>query len=212
MVVEVLRRLDALELAGVGNHLRALIQATHLGTWFVLDGFPDCARALSGLLAGDPLGDVVFKDAFMRVCYAMRDRKLQAGCVVQVVFAPVVPCWRTSEGSGDQPALVDGSYLDDFVYFSEAPYPVRGPRSRGDAGLHHLRRDALACPLAPPAAWKDRGPLVPCRRRYGLGSSPRPGGSRHQLPFAGPRRLRALHCRLLQAHLLHVPAGCLHCL
>eukprot|EP00974_Lingulodinium_polyedra_P099546 9641450-Lingulodinium_polyedra.AAC.1 len=62
-----LQHADSLELIGASRHLRLLVEAAHSHTWFCTQGVAEPSSSAAGSRPGDPLGDVFFTAAILRV-------------------------------------------------------------------------------------------------------------------------------------------------
>eukprot|EP00974_Lingulodinium_polyedra_P068562 6640192-Lingulodinium_polyedra.AAC.1 len=66
-------------MAGVGQHLRALLAQAHQGSWSIVQGSLLPSIATSGSKAGDPLGGVLFVGVVTRLLQHISTKLREAG-------------------------------------------------------------------------------------------------------------------------------------
>ena len=127
-----LKGADALELAGVGRHLRLAVMTAYTQTWFTVQGCDDPCVSRRGTKAGDPLGDITFTLVVTRVLNEYAQRARAHGISVKLRRSPQEPCLAQPSADTDDIDLADDSYLDDALFLTTAPSPTQLLRQVGE--------------------------------------------------------------------------------
>ena len=121
-LVSFVKSASILSKMGVPKHVILAVRDSHECSWFSTEGVEEIVNSRSGSKPGDPLGDIIFSFAALSVLNELESALGDQGLLVKIP-EPAQQDQCALRDPTANPPLMEGSYVDDTVFFLTSPRP-----------------------------------------------------------------------------------------